>query len=204
MLLTFKLMRIALRCSDADTTKHVKNSYLYKMKNTDLNFIAIDFETATYQRTSICETGICVVRNGEVAETKSWLVRPPDNYYYYKNIMLHGIRPADTEDAPDFANVWEEIEKSYLDEFDTFVAHNVPFDRSCLMSSAKLYNIHLPELKWACSLQTARRIYSFGCYSLGSLCERLGIPEGTHHRAGDDAEMCARLYLRELADVARK
>ena len=78
------------------------------MKNTDLNFIAIDFETATYQRTSICETGICVVRNGEISETKSWLVRPPDNYYYYKNIMLHGIRPEDTEDAPDFANVWEE------------------------------------------------------------------------------------------------
>lgn len=171
------------------------------MKNTDLNFIAIDFETATYQRTSICETGICVVRNGEISETKSWLVRPPDNYYYYKNIMLHGIRPEDTEDAPDFANVWEEIEKAYLDEFDTFVAHNVPFDRSCLMNSANLYNIHLPEIKWQCSLQTARRIYSFGCYSLGSLCERLGIPEGTHHRAGDDAEMCARLYLRELSDA---
>lgn len=171
------------------------------MKNTYLNFIAIDFETATYQRSSICETGICVVRNGEISETKSWLVRPPDNYYYYKNIMLHGIRPEDTEDAPDFANVWEEIEKAYLDEFDTFVAHNVPFDRSCLMSSANLYNIHLPEIKWQCSLQTARRIYSFGCYSLGSLCERLGIPEGTHHRAGDDAEMCARLYLRELSDA---
>lgn len=198
---TFKPIRIALKCSDADTTKHAENSYLYKMKNTDLNFIAIDFETATYQRTSICETGICVVRNGEISETKSWLVRPPDNYYYYKNIMLHGIRPEDTEDAPDFANVWEEIEKAYLDEFDTFVAHNVPFDRSCLMSSANLYNIHLPELKWQCSLQTARRIYSFGCYSLGSLCERLGIPEGTHHRAGDDAEMCARLYLRELSDA---
>ena len=44
-----------------------------------LNFIAIDFETATGKRASICEVGICVVRNGEIIETKSWLVQPEDN-----------------------------------------------------------------------------------------------------------------------------
>ena len=44
-----------------------------------LNFIAIDFETATPKRASICEVGICVVRGGEVAETRSWLVQPEDN-----------------------------------------------------------------------------------------------------------------------------
>ena len=27
------------------------------------------------------------------------------------------------------------------------------------------------------------------------------IPYGTHHRAGDDAEMCARLFLREIKDA---
>ena len=37
----------------------------------DINFIAIDFETATSKRASICEVGICVVRNGEIAETRS-------------------------------------------------------------------------------------------------------------------------------------
>ena len=35
------------------------------------------------------------------------------------------------------AVVLEEIERTYLDEFDTFVAHNVPFDRSCLHHSAE-------------------------------------------------------------------
>lgn len=34
--------------------------------------------------------------------------------------------------------------------------------------------------------------------TLDYLCEQLGIEQGTHHRAGDDVEMCARLYLREL------
>lgn len=167
----------------------------------DINFIAIDFETATSKRASICEVGICVVRNGEIAETRSWLVRPEDNYYQYWNIKVHGIRPQDTENAPDFRQVWEEIERTYLDEFDTFVAHNVPFDRSCLLSSAELYRIHLPKLNWICSLQTARKVYSFTCNTLDYLCKQLDIPKGTHHRAGDDAEMCARLYLRELEDI---
>lgn len=168
----------------------------------DLNFIAIDFETATSKMFFVCEVGICVIRNGEVAETRSWLVRPEDNLYQYWNIKIHGIRPEYTEDAPDFRQVWEEIERTCLDEFDTFVAHNVPFDRSCLTGSAELYRIHLPELKWKCSLQTARNIYSFSCNSLESLCEQLGISQGTYHHAGDDAEMCARLYLREINDMA--
>ena len=168
---------------------------------TDKNFIAIDFETATGKRASICEVGICVVRQGEIVETKSWLVQPEDNAYSYWNIQVHGITPDDTANAPWFPTVWEEIERTYLDEFNTFVAHNVPFDRSCLEQSAQLYNLYLPALNWECTLQTARRIYDFGCNSLGYLCDQLGIPEGTHHRAGDDAEMCARLYLRELEDM---
>lgn len=165
-----------------------------------MNFIAIDFETATAKRSSICEVGICVVRGGEVVETRSWLVRPEDNRYSYWNIKVHGIRPSDTEDAPDFAKVWEEIERDYLDEFDTVVAHNSPFDRSCLQAAAELHRLHLPPLKWHCSLSTARRLYCFSQNSLGALCDRLNIPQGEHHRAGDDAEMCARLFLRELAD----
>lgn len=100
------------------------------------NFIAIDFETATARRASICEVGICVVRGGEVAETRSWLVRPEHNRYHYWNIRVHGITPEETEDAPDFDQVWEEIEQTYLDEFDTFVAHNVPFDRAATSRGA--------------------------------------------------------------------
>ena len=158
-----------------------------------LNFIAIDFETATGKRASICEVGICVVRNGEITETRSCLVQPEDNLYSYWNMQCHGITPEDTENSPSFPEVWEEIERLYLDEFDTLVAHNVPFDRSCLEHS---------ELKWQCTLKIARQMYDFGCNTLGYLCEQLGIPEGTHHRAGDDAEMCARLYLREMEDIS--
>ena len=71
-----------------------------------INFIAIDFETATGKRASVCEAGICVVRDGKIAETRSWLVRPQGNRYSYWNMQIHGIRPSDTVDSPEFATVW--------------------------------------------------------------------------------------------------
>ena len=113
------------------------------MKKT-LDFIAIDFETATGQRTSICEVGICVVRYGEIAETRSWLVQPEGNRYSYWNMQCHGIRPEDTELAPSFAEVWQEIATQYIGEGALMVAHNVPFDRSCLEQTAQLYS-HFPS-----------------------------------------------------------
>ena len=75
------------------------------MKN--INFIAIDFETATSKRASICEAGICVVKNGKVVETKSWLVRPEGNSYSFWNIQVHGIQPEDTINSPIFPDVWQ-------------------------------------------------------------------------------------------------
>lgn len=80
----------------------------------DINFIAINFATATSKHASICEIDICIVRQREIAEIRSWLVRPEDNLYQYWNIKVHGIRPQDTEDAPAFRQVWEEIEWTYL------------------------------------------------------------------------------------------
>ena len=32
------------------------------------NFAAIDFETANYERSSVCSVGIVIVRNGEIVD----------------------------------------------------------------------------------------------------------------------------------------
>ena len=174
-----------------------------------INFIAIDFETATGKRASICEAGICVVRNGEVAETRSWLVRPQENRYSYWNMQIHGIRPSDTLNSPEFPEVWAEI-RGYLNDIPVLVAHNAAFDIGCIRHSLELYGMEKPDITYYCSLRAARRLYNFGCnsldylcdqFSLDYLCDQFKIPYGQHHRAGDDAEMCARLFLRELIDA---
>ena len=150
----------------------------------EVNFIAIDFETATGKRASICEAGICVVRDGKIAETRSWLVRPEGNYYSYWNIQIHGIRPSDTANAPEFA-------------------HNAAFDIGCIRHSLEFYGIEKPDITFYCSLRAARKLYNFDCNKLDYLCNQFEIPYGLHHRAGDDAEMCARLFLREIRDAAK-
>ena len=165
-----------------------------------LDFIAIDFETATGKRASICEAVISVVKDGKVVETKSWLVRPEDNAYSYWNIQIHGIYPEDTENAPEFPEVWSEI-LEYLADTPILVAHNAAFDISCIRKSLEFYDLETPDIDYYCTLRAARHNYDFGCNSLGYLCELFDIPEGKHHRAGDDAEMCARLFLREIKDA---
>lgn len=132
-----------------------------------LNFIAIDFETANSSRASICEAGICVVRDGKVQETRSWLVRPQGNVYNYWNIKLHGIRPNDTENSPEFPEVWTEISK-YLQTIPVLVAHNAMFDMGCIRCSLELYGMEKPEVSYYCSLRAARRLYDFHRFSLDS------------------------------------
>ena len=65
----------------------------------EINFVAIDLETANAYRGSICEIGIAIVEKGEVVTTKSWLVQPKGNQYDYFNIAIHGITPEDTQNS---------------------------------------------------------------------------------------------------------
>ena len=49
------------------------------------DFVAIDFETANNEPSSICSVGIVVVRDGMVQHREHRLVRPVPNYYCYHN-----------------------------------------------------------------------------------------------------------------------
>lgn len=168
------------------------------MKGVD--FIAIDFETAMPDLSSICEAGICVVRDGIIRKTRSWLVRPKDNRYCRKNMDIHGITPEDTQAAPPFYKVWAEIAK-YLEDCPLLVAHNTKFDMNCIRQSLALSGIEKPDVICYCSLCAARHLYGADDNDLATLCNRFSIPQGTHHRAGNDAEMCAQLFLREIKDA---
>lgn len=164
-----------------------------------LNFIAIDFETATAKRASICEAGICVVKDGEIVETLSWLVRPENNSYSFWNIEVHGITPDKTENSPEFPVVWNKI-LTYLKETPILVAHNAAFDISCIRKSLELFKLPTPAVNYFCTLRAARKLYDFESNTLDCVCREFGIKVGNHHRAGDDAEMCARIFLHQIKD----
>ena len=94
------------------------------------DFAAIDFETANSQRTSVCSVGVVIVHNGIITDRLYSLIQPEPNYYSYWNTLVHGLRQQDTENAPVFPKVWENISPHLADL--PLVAHNSPFDEGCL------------------------------------------------------------------------
>ena len=73
------------------------------------DFAAIDFETANECPSSVCSVGIVVVRGGEIVDRFYSLIHPEPEYYQWFCRQVHGLGPADTEDAPVFPYVWEKI-----------------------------------------------------------------------------------------------
>ena len=159
-----------------------------------LNFIAFDFETANYQRESVCELGIAVVEDGQVTETRSWRICPTPNWFHPGNIRVHGITAHDVAESPKFDTMWTEA-KPYF-EHANVVAHNASFDMSCLRHVLSKYDLAFPSLSYACSLQVARRAWNgFRSYGLGSLSQHFGI-NLRHHAAESDAAACAQILIR--------
>lgn len=168
----------------------------------NLSFVAIDFETATSQKNSICEIGIAVVKNAQLVENKSWLVKPVGNRYDTINKCIHGITEHDTANAPSFAEVWNEV-KEYLDG-NVVVAHNVSFDMYALRDALIENGIEFPSFQFYCSCRTAKYVFhDTYSYSLPVLCHAMGIDFGAHHRAEGDAIGCAKVFAKsvELAGV---
>ena len=81
------------------------------------DFIAIDFETANQQPSSVCSVGVVMVRNGQVADSFYSLIQPEPNYYNYWCQRVHGLSQCDTDDAPVFSKVWQQLEEKIADVF---------------------------------------------------------------------------------------
>jgi len=160
-----------------------------------MSFIALDFETANSNRSSICEVGLAFIEDGKIVDTRSWLVKPLNNYYDTFNISIHGINPEDTLNSPEFNELWEEIRP--LIEGKIIVAHNAAFDMYALKDVLNLYGLEYPNIKTFCSCTLAKRtLPGLISYSLAPVCNYLNIPLANHHRASDDAEACANICLK--------
>ena len=162
-----------------------------------LNFIALDLETATWEKSSICEIGIAIVRDSCVVETKSWLVKPYRNWYDSFNISIHGITPEMTKNSPSFKEAWREIQP-YL-ENQVVVAHNTAFDMYALKYAFEENGMPYPNFRHFCSYRVARYCFKDTySYSLPIVCDAMGIQFNSHHRAGADAEACAKVFIKSL------
>lgn len=164
-----------------------------KFNKTLLNFTAFDFETANHYPGSACALGIAVVRNGEVVEQRSWLLKPPVAVFNPYFIQLHGITPELVQSAPTLRDAWPEI-KPYLSH-PRLVAHNVSFDLNVLTSTCQHFGLSTNAFSYLCSLELSRRAWpSLSSHSLNSVAKYLDLSLN-HHNAESDALVCAQLTL---------
>lgn len=154
------------------------------------DFAAIDFETANSGRSSVCSVGVVIVRNNEIVDSFYSLINPEPNYYNYWCTKVHGLTNRDTDDAPIFPEVWKQI--APLIEGLPLVAHNSPFDESCLKAVFRVYQMDYPDYKFYDTLSTARRtmkgLENHQLHTVAAVC---GYQLDNHHHALADAEACA-------------
>lgn len=164
-----------------------------------MDFITIDFETATSDRDSPCEIGLTFVKDRKIVETKSWLIKPMYDQFDYFNILIHGIRPEHVADKPEFNEIWTEIKPLIENQF--LIAHNAGFDISVLCRTLQAYQIPFPTLSYSCSYIFSKKVWQgLPAYDLKTLCKVNEIPL-KHHRAAADSRATAELALKAF-DIA--
>jgi len=135
--------------------------------------------------------GLVRVQGAQVVQQEHFLIRPPSKSFIFTHI--HGIRWEDVEKAPNFAELWPEL-LPFFTNAELVIAHNVSFDRKVLHACAKRYDINLPDYRYDCTVQLARRILGIYPTNLPAVCARLSIPL-KHHDALSDAVACARIAM---------
>ena len=109
-----------------------------------MTFTAIDFETATGHPESACAIGIVTVENGIITEEFHTLIQPPNNEYWYRNIMCHGIKPIETLDKPRFDDLFPEITVRIFGR--KILRHTAAFTRHVLAKTMKYYGLDYDEV----------------------------------------------------------
>ena len=164
-----------------------------------MEFVAIDFETANSERSSICSVGIVTVKDGLIVNEFYHLVKPPlgdyeclEDCFDDYNIQIHGITPKMVKNEPTFVELWNVILP--LLENKMVIAHNAAFDVSCLRHVLDVCGLPYPNFEYLCTWKLAKSAFPKKiCYKLDFLCHELGF-EFKHHNALEDAKACAFLF----------
>lgn len=158
------------------------------------NFVAIDFETANHNRSSVCSVGLVFVESGIVVNKYYELIKPTPNFYNSLNTSVHQLTFLDTFDEKPFNELWNAI--SFKIGNKPIVAHNVSFDKSCLLAVLDSYNLSMSYNTFYCTYRKAKEVVpNLVSYKLTSVAAHFGYELNNHHHALADAEACAHIAI---------
>lgn len=154
------------------------------------DFAAINFETANYERCSVCSVGIVIVRDGEIVDSFYSLIRPEPNYYNNFCSYIHGLCQQDTDNAPVFPEIWAQVEP--LIEGLPLVAHNKIFEEGCLKAVFRVYHMDYPDYEFYDTLIASRQKFpELPNHQLPTVAAACGYKSEDFQNALSYAEACA-------------
>ena len=156
-------------------------------------YAIVDIETTgSYAAANgITEISIHVFDGTEVIDKFESLINPGQPIPTYIQAMT-GITDKMVKDAPRFEEVADKVHSILQDK--VFIAHNVNFDYSFVKAQLAESDLHLNTRK-LCTIRLSRKILpGYPSYSLGKLCDSLGLRIRDRHRAGGDTEATVQLF----------
>lgn len=182
------------------TEAYFVNDMISSVKGTterslDGEFICFDIETTglSPHKDRITEIGAVRVINGEVKDTFSTFVNPLIPIPA-KITQLTGISDDMVKNAPLEEQAIKDFFK-FCGENAVLVAHNADFDTSFMRISSERCNIPY-EYTSVDTLAIAKSILrDIKDYKLNTIAEYLRLGNFNHHRATDDAEMLAKIFI---------
>ena len=168
-------------------------------------FIAVDLETTGLrpEKDFIIEIGAMKYENGMPVKRFSSLVKPPvsiSNRIY----EITGIDDAMVADAPDITIVMQQF-LAFVGEEQVLLGHNLRFDYSFLKASAKRQGISFQKKGLDTLLIARKMLNQLPQKKLANLSEHYGVINPRAHRAFEDADTTAKVYLcmyEEFKEVA--
>ncbi|NVO29580.1 exonuclease domain-containing protein [Hymenobacter lapidiphilus] len=165
-------------------------------------YAIIDLETTGGQpaQDRITEIAIYIHDGEKVIDEFSSLINPGRAIPFFIT-QLTGITDDMVREAPRFHEVARKVVE--MTEGCVFVAHNVRFDYSFLKKEFGDLGYNYSR-KTLCTVRLSRSLMpGQPSYSLGKLCQNIGIPLNGRHRAAGDAAATAILFGR-LLDISQE
>ncbi len=174
-------------------------------KNQSLNasYVVFDIETTGFVKTKnkVIEIGAVKIENGVITERFSEFVNPGEPIPYEIE-QLTGINDSMVMDAPGIT----EILPKFLDfcEGCILVAHNAQFDMGFITYNAAQQDLRT-EFTYIDTVGISRAFYPTQAkHTLDAVAKTMGVSLENHHRAVDDAEATAQIFVRFLPMLAEK
>ena len=160
-------------------------------------YAIVDIETTGGYAANNAITEVAIVLHDGNREVKRYetLVNPAMTIPRYVQ-ALTGINDDMVADAPYFNEIAPFVHEWLKDA--VFIAHNVNFDYSFLKHQLKACGLDLDSKK-LCTIRLSRKVFPGApSYSLGNICQHLGISIPNRHRAGGDADATVCLFEKIL------